>query len=85
MQLVRYFKAKEYNWSGVSGEAKLTGKLKRAALQFTPYSFDDFHWQAFSSPLRALESLGLVVVFLLMEVRQVLDCTSTSGQAFQQG
>ena len=66
---MRYFKAKEYNWSGLSQQRALTGKLKRAALQFTPYSFDDFRWHAFSSPLRCLESLGLVVVFLLMEVR----------------
>ena len=69
-QLVRYFKAKEYNWSGLSEQQALSGKLKRAALQFTPYSFDDFDWRAFSTPVRTLESLGLIAIFLLMEVRR---------------
>jgi len=44
------------------------GKLKRAALQFTPYTFDDFNWRAFSTPMRCLESLALVAIFLLLEV-----------------
>ena len=70
MQLVRYFKAKEYNWSGLSEQQGVGGKLKRAALQFTPYTFDDFDWRAFSTPARCLESLGLVVLFLLMEARR---------------
>ena len=69
LQLVRYFKAKEYDWSGVSQQTKLSSKLKRAALQFLPHSFEDYRWRAFSSPGRCLESLGLIVVFLLMEVR----------------
>ena len=67
-QLVRYFNAKEYNWSGLSEQQDLGGKLKRAAMQFTPYSFDDFDWRAFSTPVRCLESLGLVAIFLLLEV-----------------
>ena len=68
MQLVRYFKAKEYNWSGLSEQQGVGGKLKRAALQFTPYTFDHFDWRAFSTPVRCLESLGLVAIFLLLEV-----------------
>ena len=65
---MRYFKAKEYNWSGLSEQQGVGGKLKRAALQFTPYTFDDFDWRAFSTPVRCLESLGLVAIFLLLEV-----------------
>lgn len=37
-------------------------------MQFTPYSVDAFSWQFMASPLRMLECLLPVVIFLLFEV-----------------
>ena len=37
-------------------------------LQFTPHSVDAFSWQIMASPLRMLECLLPVVIFLLFEV-----------------
>ncbi len=52
---MRYFKSKEYNWTGLSQQPSLLAKAKRSVLQFTPYSFDDFQWGVFSSPLRFMQ------------------------------
>ena len=69
LQTVEWAKAQDYNWSGLSQQPSLTAKAKRSLLQFTPYSWDDFQWRAFSTPKRCIQSLGLLTVFLLMEVR----------------
>jgi Phosphatidyl serine synthase len=68
-QTVEWAKAQDYNWSGLSQQPSLTAKAKRSLLQFTPYSWDDFQWRASSTPKRCIQSLGLLTVFLLMEVR----------------
>jgi phosphatidylserine synthase 2 len=72
LQTVEWAKAQDYNWSGLSQQTSLTAKAKRSLLQFTPYSWDDFQWKAFSTPKRCVQSLGLLTVFLLMEVRPLL-------------
>ncbi|GAB4819217.1 hypothetical protein N2152v2_006263 [Parachlorella kessleri] len=68
MWTVRYFRSKEYNWTGLSQQPSLLAKAKRSVLQFTPYSFDDFQWGVFSSPLRFLQCLFVVCIILLFEV-----------------
>jgi phosphatidylserine synthase 2 len=68
MKTVNWARAQNYNWTGLSQQATLGAKAKRSLLQFTPYSWDDFQWRAFSTPLRCLQTLGLLTVFLLMEV-----------------
>ena len=74
---MEWAKAQDYNWSGLSQQPSLSAKAKRSLLQFTPYSWDDFQWRAFSTPKRCIQSLGLLTVFLLMEVR-VSSCECTS-------
>lgn len=56
MWTVRYFKSKQYNWSGISEQPSLLAKAKRGLLQFTPYSWDDFEWHVFSSPKRCVQA-----------------------------
>ncbi|EFN55835.1 hypothetical protein CHLNCDRAFT_30982 [Chlorella variabilis] len=74
MWTVRYFKSKQYNWSGISEQPSLLAKAKRGLLQFTPYSWDDFEWHVFSSPKRcfgaplALQCFFPVGIILLFEV-----------------
>ncbi len=65
---MNWARAQNYNWTGLSQHATLGAKAKRSLLQFTPYSWDDFQWRAFSTPGRCLQTLGLLTVFLLMEV-----------------
>lgn len=57
MWTVRYFKSKQYNWSGISEQPSLLAMAKRSLLQFTPHSWDHFDWQIFSSPKRCVQVL----------------------------
>ena len=68
MWTVSYFKGQQYNWSGISQQPGLVAKAKRGILQFTPHSFDDFRWQAFSSPKRCLQAFFPAGLILLFEV-----------------
>lgn len=68
MWTVKYFKSKEYNWRGISQQPTLLAKAKRGLLQFTPASFTDFQWAAFSSPTRLAQFLFLPAIFLIFEV-----------------
>jgi len=43
-------------------------QARRSLAQFWPHSWDHFHWAMVRSPKRLLQSLGLVAVFLLVEV-----------------
>ena len=68
MWAVRYFRSKEYNWRGISEQPNLAAKARRGLMQFTPYSFDDFRWRAFSSPKRCVQCFFPAMVLLLFEV-----------------
>ena len=59
MWTVRYFRSKQYNWSGISQQPSLIAKAKRGLLQFTPYSWDNFEWGVFSSPKRLVHVGGV--------------------------
>lgn len=43
-------------------------QARRSLAQFWPHTWDTFHWATFSSPLRLLKVLAMVVVILLVEV-----------------
>ena len=45
MHTVRYFRAKKFNWLGLSQQPSLTAKVRRVAGQFLPWSYEDFDWQ----------------------------------------
>ena len=45
MRTVRYFRAKKFNWLGLSQQPSLTAKMRRAAGQLLPWSYEDFDWQ----------------------------------------
>ena len=45
MRTVRYFKAKKFNWLGLSKQRTLRAKVKRIAGQLLPWSYDNFDWQ----------------------------------------
>ncbi|KAL4540689.1 hypothetical protein Ndes2526B_g07525 [Nannochloris sp. 'desiccata'] len=68
MWTVRYFKSKQYNWRGISEQPNLVAKARRGLLQFTPYSYQDFRWETFSSPKRCLQCFFPAVIILLFEV-----------------
>lgn len=65
----RWFDSLEYNWEGLSKQPNLVAKAKRSVWQFFPHTWDSFHWQVFSSPLRCLESLAPIIFILIAEVR----------------
>lgn len=69
MWTVRFFRSKEYNWSGIYSRGQgVWSRLRRCMMQFTPYSWDDFQWQIASSPKRCLQCLFPIVIILLFEV-----------------
>lgn len=68
MWTVKYFKSKQYNWSGISQQPNLLAKAKRGILQFTPKTFDDFQWHVFGTPKRFVQCFFPVIIILLFEV-----------------
>ena len=55
MWAVRWFRSKQYNWSGISQQPSLLAKAKRGLMQFTPYTWDQREWAVFSSPARCIQ------------------------------
>jgi hypothetical protein len=51
MWTVRYFKAKKFNWLGLSKQRTLRAKVRRIAGQLLPWSYDSFDWQLTSGAL----------------------------------
>ena len=49
MRTVRYFRAKKFNWLGLSQQPSLSAKVRRAAGQLLPWSYEDFDWQPLTS------------------------------------
>ena len=70
--MCRWFDSLEYNWEGLSKQPNLVAKAKRSVWQFFPHTWDSFHWQVFSSPMRCLESLAPIVFILIAEVSSSL-------------
>lgn len=68
MKTLNYLSMKPYHWRGMWNIPTYRGKMKRLALQFTPYSWTDFNWRPTSSLIRWLAVLGIIVIFLLAEL-----------------
>ena len=65
---VKYFGGQQYDWRGISQQPTYVDKAKRSLMQFLPYSWDRFEWRVFSSPVRFIECLVPVLIFLLFEL-----------------
>jgi hypothetical protein len=50
---VRYFKARRFNWLGLSKQPTLRAKVKRVAGQLLPWSYESFDWQLTSGAQRS--------------------------------
>jgi len=68
MLTCHYLEIKEYNWRSLWKIPTYTGKLRRAAAQFTPYHWDSFKWEATASLKRWLATIGITVMFSLAEL-----------------
>ena len=68
MKLCHVLEMKKYSWRSVYRIKSVKGKLKRAALQFSPYSFTEFRWDYTGSLRRWLGMLAMIFCFLLAEV-----------------
>ena len=66
--LLRVLNAREYNWFG-AGYTGYWGKVKRAALQFTPHSWSPYEWDFFRSWTRLFQALCPFVAALLCELQ----------------
>jgi phosphatidylserine synthase 2 len=68
MKTVRYFDGKTYEWVGISRQPSIMGKVKRTLGQFTPAYWDKDEWHPLSGPWRFVQVLGLIIVFLTVEL-----------------
>ncbi|XP_060078591.1 phosphatidylserine synthase 2-like [Ylistrum balloti] len=68
MKTVKYLKMKPYHWRGMWNIPTYRGKIKRFAMQFTPYSWTEFDWNPLSSLRRWLAVIVLIGLFLLVEI-----------------
>ncbi|XP_069133754.1 phosphatidylserine synthase 2-like isoform X2 [Argopecten irradians] len=68
LKTLNYLSMKPYHWRGMWNIPTYSGKIKRVALQFTPYSWTDFDWKPLSSLKRFFAMLGVIAIFLLAEL-----------------
>ncbi|XP_064634708.1 phosphatidylserine synthase 2-like isoform X2 [Lineus longissimus] len=68
MKTLTYLSMKPYHWQGLWNIHSYRGKLRRLALQFSPYSWMDFDWRPTDSLKRWLALVGVICVFLLAEL-----------------
>ncbi|KAK3103672.1 hypothetical protein FSP39_020900 [Pinctada imbricata] len=68
MKTLNYLSMKPYQWRGMWNIPTYSGKMKRFALQFTPYSWTDFDWRPLSSLSRWIAMLCVIAIFLLAEL-----------------
>ncbi|XP_029652149.1 phosphatidylserine synthase 2 [Octopus sinensis] len=68
LQTLRYLSLKQYHWRGMWNIPTYSGKLRRVAAQFTPYSWTDYEWTPTSSLKRWMAMLGVIAIFLLAEL-----------------
>lgn len=68
MKTLNYLSMKPYHWRGMWNIPSYRGKMKRIALQFTPYSWTDFDWRPLTSLRRWLCMLGVIAIFLVAEL-----------------
>lgn len=68
MKTLNYLSMKPYHWRGMWNISTYSGRLKRFAAQFTPYSWTDFDWRPASSLKRWVAMLAVIAIFLLAEL-----------------
>jgi len=70
MVIVSYLGTHEFNWTGqrVGNIRGYAGKMKRVVLQFTPRTFEVYHWQMFDSWRRFCVAVSVLFVLLLGEM-----------------
>lgn len=68
--------SKEYDWSGRRGKKK--GYIRRIVNQFTPFSWEQYHWEVFSSFKRFGQIVFAMVLCLLTELNAFFVLTTLS-------
>ncbi|KAG6616277.1 phosphatidylserine synthase [Phytophthora cinnamomi] len=68
--------SKEYDWSGRRG--KKMGYFRLALNQFTPFSWEQYHWEVFSSFKRFAEIVFAMVLCLITELNAFFVLTTLS-------
>lgn len=68
LQISKYLEMNHTHWTGIQSVPGALGKLKRAALQFTPASWTKVQWSPFSSIKRYVAAVLLVLGFQLTEL-----------------
>ncbi|KYQ94384.1 phosphatidylserine synthase [Tieghemostelium lacteum] len=82
LQTIKYLKMKQYNWGGqqpISGagtqpssQTSTTSQnsniILRVAKQFTPYRFDEFHWEILSEWRRFVSVIMLTILISVIEL-----------------
>lgn len=66
MYLVERITTHQFNWTGRPSTS--FGKMKRVALQFTPYSFETYRWHVFESWRRFAIGVSVLIILLLGEM-----------------
>lgn len=67
-------RTKEYDWSGKKG--KKVGYVRQALRQFTPISWEQYHWEVFSSFSRFAQVVFAIIVCLVTELNAFFLLTS---------
>jgi phosphatidylserine synthase 2 len=60
--------AKQYHWARLEDIPTFKGKAQRVLKQFTPRSFDTYHWHMFDSTKRFIQVCLLLAVFFINEI-----------------
>ncbi|CAH3171973.1 unnamed protein product [Porites lobata] len=68
MKTCEYLGNKPYHWRGLWNIPSYSGKFKRVAEQFTPYSWTSYNWKATTSLTRWLAVCGITALFLTAEL-----------------
>ncbi|CAK9303142.1 unnamed protein product [Gordionus sp. m RMFG-2023] len=68
MQTLRYLSMKPYHWRGMWSIPTYGGKLKRAAAQFSPYSWIRFDWRPTANLTRWIATLAIICIFQMAEL-----------------
>ncbi|CAH3024348.1 unnamed protein product [Porites evermanni] len=63
-----FFCVQPYHWRGLWNIPTYSGKFKRVAEQFTPYSWTSYNWKATTSLTRWLAVCGITALFLTAEL-----------------
>ncbi|EPY26341.1 phosphatidylserine synthase 2 [Strigomonas culicis] len=68
LALLRQLKAKQYHWIALREIRGVKGKAQRVLTQFSPRSFEIYHWDAFVSLKRFLQVVGILALMFVQEL-----------------